>query len=42
MGGFSRRISQSGKSPHQPPPSFSSLPDGFITLAVAKKNVQRK
>jgi hypothetical protein len=33
MGGFSRRISQSGK----PPPSFSALPDGFITLVVAKK-----
>jgi hypothetical protein len=30
MCGFSRRISQSGKSPHQPPPSFSSLSDGFI------------
>jgi hypothetical protein len=37
MCGFSRRISQSGKSPHQPPPSFSSLPEGFITLVVAQK-----
>jgi hypothetical protein len=37
MCGFSRRISQSGKSAHQPPLSFSSLPDGFITLAVAQK-----
>jgi hypothetical protein len=37
MCGFSRRISQSGKSPHQPPPSFSSLPEGFITLVVAPK-----
>jgi hypothetical protein len=40
--GISRRISQSGKSAHQPPPSFLSLPEGFITLAVAQKSVQRK
>jgi hypothetical protein len=37
MGGFSRRISQSGKSPQPSTPPFFASPDGSITLVVTKK-----